>query len=313
MSRPVAAGAARDTGPRADVDIDESLVAELVRTQHGDLVGLEVRIVRSGWDNVIARLGDRLAVRLPRRAASAPLVAHELRWLPVLAPRLPLATPRPVRAGAPGAGHPFAWSIVPWFHGETLAEAVAGTDHDAGHRTAARLGRFLRALHVAAPPTAPRNPARGIALSARRELTAAQGATAAELSVFDSLADGPVHTGAPLWLHGDLHPANVLVDPAGGACAVLDFGDLTAGDPATDLAIAWMCFGDETRRTFLDAAGADDAVARRAQAWAVALAVAYRHGAPDDAAMRELARRTLDAACGGPATTRARRGARRCP
>src|SRR5258708_13047978 len=33
---------------------------------------------------------EALAVRLPRRAASAALIEHEQRWLPRLSPRLPL-------------------------------------------------------------------------------------------------------------------------------------------------------------------------------------------------------------------------------
>ncbi|MER7151067.1 phosphotransferase [Streptomyces lydicus] len=47
-------------------------------------------------------------------------------------------------------------------------------------------------------------------------------------------------------LHGDLHPANILVD-RGRIRAVIDFGDITSGDPATDLSVAWMLFTAEQR------------------------------------------------------------------
>ena len=59
-----------------------------------------------GWDNTVYRLGNDHAVRLPRRAAAAALLANELRWLPVLAPRLPLPVPEPVVAGRPAPGYP---------------------------------------------------------------------------------------------------------------------------------------------------------------------------------------------------------------
>ena len=42
----------------------------------------------------------------------------------------------------------------------------------------------------------------------------------------------------PASLHGDLHPANVLVND-GQVSGVIDFGDITAGDPASDLSVAW--------------------------------------------------------------------------
>jgi aminoglycoside phosphotransferase (APT) family kinase protein len=44
-------------------------------------------------------------------------------------------------------------------------------------------------------------------------------------------ADGLAYEGPPLWLHGDLHPANLLVS-RGRITGVIDFGDITSGDPA---------------------------------------------------------------------------------
>ena len=44
---------------------------------------------------------------------------------------------------------------------------------------------------------------------------------------------------AAVWIHGDLHPGNLLVRD-GRLSGVLDFGDVTAGDPATDLSVGWM-------------------------------------------------------------------------
>ena len=58
----------------------------------------------------------------------------------------------------------------------------------------------------------------------------------------------PSWPGPPLWVHGDLHPANLLVTADGTLRAVLDFGDVTAGDPAVDLATAWLTFDELAQR-----------------------------------------------------------------
>lgn len=96
----------KSSTPPAETPIDEALVARLLAEQHPDLAGLPLRLAATGWDNATYRLGDDLAVRLPRIAAAAPLVANEQRWLPELAPRLPVPVPVPVRTGEPGQGYP---------------------------------------------------------------------------------------------------------------------------------------------------------------------------------------------------------------
>src|SRR5580693_9225743 len=87
--------------PIAEVDMSADLVAALVRSQHPDLVDVEIREMSPGFDNTIWRLGDELMVRLPRRQVAVSLIESEQRWLPLLAPRLPVAIPTPVRVGRP--------------------------------------------------------------------------------------------------------------------------------------------------------------------------------------------------------------------
>src|SRR4051812_44776972 len=107
--------------PAAEVHVDDPLIRALLRAQHPDLAERPLAIVAHGWDNVLARLGDDLVVRLPRRAAAASLIEHEQRWLPRLAPRLPLPVPVPLRRGVAGEGFPWSWSVCPWFPGESAA------------------------------------------------------------------------------------------------------------------------------------------------------------------------------------------------
>ena len=139
---------------RAEVRFDPGLVRGLLRDQAPAYADLPFGAVVEGWDNTIVRLGERHAVRLPRRAAAAPLIRHEQRWLPVLAPRLPLRVPVPVVAGAPACGFPWHWSVVEWVDGQSAASRPL-SDPDA---LAGALADFLTALHTIAPADAPPNP-----------------------------------------------------------------------------------------------------------------------------------------------------------
>ncbi len=285
--------------PMAEVSIDEPLVRALLEAQQPDLADLPLTDPVFGWDNVMFRLGPELLVRLPRRRVSAPLIRREQRWLPGLAPLLPLPIPSPLRVGGPGCGYPWSWSVCGWLPGEPAAkkpprdaEAAAGT-----------LGGFLRALHRPAPPDAPMNQYRGIPLAARDDAMQTGVAklagvidVAAVLALWSESLAIPPWTEALVWLHGDLHPANVLVHD-GRVSAVVDFGDITAGDPATDLSVAWMMLPASARVSFRRAAGRiDDDTWGRARGWALALAVAILSGSSDNPLMAAVGRRSLDAA-----------------
>ncbi len=289
--------------PAAEVEISEDLVRRLVAEQFPDLAALPLAMMANGWDNVLFRLGDALVVRLPRRAPAAELVEHEQRWLPSLQPRLPLPVPAPVRLGRPDHGYPWAWSVVPFLAGRDAFRSPPADLHD----TAARLGEFLGALHVPAPPEAPANPLRGIPLADRaasmaRNLQALDGLVDQDgvRRAWAAALDVPRWQGPPIWLHGDLHPENLLVHD-GRLSAVIDFGDITAGDPATDLSAAWMLLPvehhDTLRRAYTDAggAGSDDDTWARARGWALALSVAFLAHSADSPLTAEIGWSTLRA------------------
>ncbi|MER6921861.1 phosphotransferase, partial [Streptomyces spiralis] len=84
---------------------------------------MPVEVLANGWDNLVCRLGEEFLLRLPRRAMAASLVAHEQRWLPELADRLPLPVPPPARVGTPTAHYPWPWSVVPLFQGRIAARS----------------------------------------------------------------------------------------------------------------------------------------------------------------------------------------------
>src|ERR1700733_11730795 len=133
-------------GTAAETDIDEALISRLLEEQAPHLAGLRAVKVRDGWDNAVWRLGDVLAIRITRRAVAVDLHRHEQRWLPVLAPGLPLPVPAPVLAGGPSAQVPWPWSVVPWFEGVVAALAPPLP------REARALGAFLAAMPAASAP-----------------------------------------------------------------------------------------------------------------------------------------------------------------
>ena len=289
--------------PVAEVEVTDALVAALLTSQHPDLARLDLRAAAHGWDNVIYRLGDALSIRLPRRAAGAVLVEHEQRWLPELAPRLPLPIPTPLRVGVPEFGYPWRWSVTPWFDGDVAADVELADPT----REARRLGGFMAALHDVAPADAPSNPARDGFVGDRRDRFEA--ARAQVSKVLDELAPSGADRagerwaelvttdpfdGPPTWVAGDVHAANVIIAD-GEICAVIDFGDLCAGDPAVDLAVAWMLFDASDRNVFRDAASrgrvpVDQAMWRRAEAWAWYFAVMYLANSADDPRLERMGR-----------------------
>ena len=280
--------------PAAEIEIDPQLVGALLAKQLPELAGLPIRIVANGWDNTIARIGAQWLVRLPRRAAAAELVVNEQVWLPVLAPQLPLDVPVPWFCGKPDAHYPWAWSVCRWLPGETAAVAPP-IDLAA---TAVALASFIEALHRPAPPEAPISPFRGVSLQARAEavvdrahLLEATIDTSRVLRTWDRLRSTPAWEGPALWLHGDLHPSNMLTLD-GRLSAVIDFGDICAGDPATDLALAWMMFPAEERALFRELANVDEHTWHRAAGWALNLSLAYMTG-DDSTSMPAIGRATL--------------------
>jgi aminoglycoside phosphotransferase (APT) family kinase protein len=290
--------------PRAEVMIDEARVRELLAAQHPDLAQEILISVPSGWDNAIFRIGELLAIRLPRRELASALVLHEQRWLPLLAPQLPLSVPVPVRVGVPQHWYPWHWSIVPWIDGETADIALPRDDQSE------TLGQFLEALHRPAPADAPRNPYRGMPLQQREpyfrervaKLVGRSGAIdAAILDIWAEALAAPA-AAASTWIHGDLHPRNVLCKH-GRIEGVIDWGDVAQGDRASDLAAVWMLLPTlEARRRAVSACAtaAKDSWAR-AKGWAVLYAAIFLDAALEsDSGMTAIAKRTLERLKQGP-------------
>jgi aminoglycoside phosphotransferase (APT) family kinase protein len=259
------------TSPPAELQPSTDDVRRWVAHQAPHLAHLSVARGPHGWDNLMFRLGPLLAVRIPRRAVAVPLAAHEHRWLPTIAQRLPCPVPTPVHLGRPDEGLPWAWSIVPWLPGTPAHR------HPLVPRATGTLAAVFRALHEPAPYDAPTNPYRGVPLVGVVERTHdtldsldSEVDTRALRRVLSKGVRAHRHVGPPVWIHGDPHPANVLAGNDGQLAALIDWGDLAAGDPATDLAALWMLFDPVHHEGFWAAYGtARKALRTRSRAWAV--------------------------------------------
>jgi len=256
-----------------EVDTDPSLVGWLVAAQFPQWADLPIEPVHSaGTDNAIYRLGDDMAVRLPRIEWATANVDKEHRWLPRLAPLLPLAIPVPLARGAPGEGYPWHWSVYRWLEGEN-----ATIDRvDDPRQAATDLARFVAALQRIDPNGGP--PARrGVPLATRDALTRDAIAssqrmldTDAVTAAWEAALEAPGWRGPPAWIHGDLQSGNLLAQH-GRITAVIDFGGLGVGDPACDLMVAWNLLSAETRDVFRAALTVDDATWARGRGWALSV------------------------------------------
>ncbi|WP_217575958.1 aminoglycoside phosphotransferase family protein [Mesorhizobium sp. GbtcB19] len=259
----------------SEVAIDAGLARRLVDMQFPEWRHLPVNPVAfGGWDNRTFHLGDAMAVRLPSAAPYSLQVEKEQRWLPKLAPLLPLPIPTPLAMGKPAEFYPWHWSVYRWIEGET-AKTAQITDRRA---FAIALADFLVALRgidpTDGPGPGPHNFHRGGPLSvydgeARQAIDALEVRidTRAATAVWEAALAATWH-GTPVWFHGDVASGNLLVED-GCLSAVIDFGTSGVGDPSCDLAIAWTFFEGDSREAFRGRIAVDDATWARGRGWAL--------------------------------------------
>lgn len=261
--------------PPQRIAVNAELVRRLVADQFPQWADLPVQpMADGGWDNWTFHLGSGMSVRLPSAAEYALAVDKEHRWLPELAPRLPLPIPVPLARGKPGAGYPYPWSVYSWLDGEPargdrIADPV---------RFATDLAGFVSALQNVDPTGGPlpgrHNWFRGGTLrtyggEAQRALTALDGRIDVDLAgeIWQSALDAS-WDGAQTWFHGDVAEGNLLLN-AGELAAVIDFGTCGVGDPACDLAVAWTLLTAEGRQAFRERLNVDGATWARGRGWAL--------------------------------------------
>ncbi|MCL1594737.1 MAG: phosphotransferase [Actinomycetia bacterium] len=285
--------------PDPDIEITTDLAHRLLEDQHPDLTDRTLSVAGEGWDNVMIRLGDDLAMRLPRRALANELISNEQRWLQLIQLTSPIPLPVPVRVGSATSYYPYVWSVVPWFPGSRATTGPFAPSQ------IAPFAAFLRALHVHAPGNAPRNTFRNQPLTAygaavERRLSMVE-ATGIDLGVHVTTIrnmwrelEATAIDREPTWIHGDLHPNNMVTDN-GVLVSVVDWGDMTAGDASTDLGSVWSLFEPSRHDDFWTAYGpVTHATRNRAKAWAIHFALLWIVDASDvDSTFGTMGRDTL--------------------
>ncbi|MFE7671776.1 aminoglycoside phosphotransferase family protein [Streptomyces albidoflavus] len=268
--------------------VDAVVAGRLIAAQFPHWSPLEIRPVDAqGWDNCTFRLGDEMLVRLPTAREYALAVEKEHRWLPVLAPALPLDVPVPLARGVPDPDFAHHWSVYRWIEGEPATQAVIEDETAFAIHLAGFLVSLQRIDTAGGPAPGLHNWFRG------GPLTTYDGWTRAALERLDGLirteaaeeiwerASRAPWDGEPAWFHGDMAAGNLLVRD-GALTAVIDFGTCGVGDPACDLSIAWTMLTGKSRAAFRDRLEVDEATWQRGQGWALWKALVICAGAVRD-------------------------------
>jgi aminoglycoside phosphotransferase (APT) family kinase protein len=285
-----------------EMKIDLTLVKRLIAAQFPQWADHLIRPVQSaGTDNAIYRLGEDMAVRLPRVEWAIGQVEKEQRWLPRLAPLIPLSIPVPLAMGRPAEGYPYHWSVYRWLEGENAT--IGRIDNP--RQAATALAQFVAAMQRIDPTGGPapglHNSGRGVPLAMRDVSVRNAIATLSNMldtdvatAAWEAALRAPEWQGTAVWLHGDLHPGNLLVEQ-GRLSAVIDFGTLGVGDPACDLMVAWTLLSTESRDLFRASLTVDDATWARGRGWALSFGlIAYAYYLDTNPVLAVISRRAID-------------------
>ena len=258
-----------------EFQIDAALVRKLLVGQFPHWAELPLERVRSaGTENALYRLGEDMAVRLPRIHWAAGSGDKDFEWLPRLAPLLPVAIPVPLAKGRPTGSYPWGWGVYPWLGGEN--PTVGNIDDP--HFLTTDVVTLLHALRRVDLPDGPRTrrgaPLEGQDQAARAALVALDGMidTNAATAAWEEALGAPNWSGPPIWIHGDLLPGNLLLE-GGRLTGVIDWSLLGIGDPACDLIIAWALLHAEERNVVRVELEVDDATWARGRGWALSIAL----------------------------------------
>lgn len=263
--------------PEPEITITELQIRSMLDDQFPQFSDLELQLTASGWDNFIYRLGTKLLIRVPRRELGAQLIHNEIVWLQKLKNILPVSIPAPLNIGRPNEHYPWTWVIMPWFEGNSFLDA------DLNLSQVNKLVLFLKKLHSVNSNGAPSNPFRDVPLSGKdkdvqqqlNELNSKLITVPEKIKeLWQSLTEVQIDS-PPCLIHGDLHPGNVLIKNE-QIEAIVDWGDITIGDPATDLASLWMLIKDPALRTqAFNEYGATQNLINRSKGWAIFYGITF--------------------------------------
>ncbi|WP_200961687.1 phosphotransferase [Paenibacillus sp. Soil724D2] len=282
-----------------ELEIDASLVKRLLAAQFPQWAELPLkRVNSSGTDNAIFRLGEDMAVRMPRIEGATGQAEREQLWLPKLAPHLPLAIPSPLAIGVPAEGYPWQWAVYRWFNGE---DAIIGRIDDLG-QAATVMAQFVAAMQrIDLADVTPPASSRGMSLEKRDNVVRKAIAELQDMIdqdtatlAWEAALKAPEWDGPAVWIHGDIHAGNLLIEQ-GRISTVIDFGCMGLGDPAWDMLFAWSILNAETRVIFRRELRPDDATWARGRGYALSMGlIALPYYQDTNPVFAGVARRIID-------------------
>ena len=274
-----------DRGPSEGalrVAVDDALVAALIRGQYRELSELEVGRRYVFEDHLTVRVGDDYCVNLPTTAGLDASLEASFRWFPQASAEWTFPAGVPIFSGEPTAEYPFRWEIARWLSGSNAGVVPLEAE------SAPALGDALRQLHAPAPPAAPEGAESGLKLARRRaawhdataglrEVVGPRGEQIDPMRLserWERAVDTVLDT-TPRWTHGNLDPRYVVTD-RGRFAGICTWWTLGAGDPAADIAAAFLLIPREAEAAFLDAyGGASRALRERVAGYWLLRAVRY--------------------------------------
>jgi len=260
--------------------LSPGIAARLITEQFPELSGKKVLpMPAAGTDNLIFRIGDDLCARFPKAAWAAGTARREAAALPRFA-GAPLAVPQVYGLGGPGPVYPNYWSVLSWLPGTPL-EDCSVDDPAFAARQLASFFAYMREV-PADPASSPGtdNNGRGAPLATRTDAFQTALSKLPDENqdwakrLWTQALGAADQTDVTCWLHGDVHPGNVLVQN-GRLSGVIDWGLCSVGDGACELLTAWAMFDRAPREVFRSALGASDAEWLRGAGWALSMAVIY--------------------------------------
>ncbi len=263
-----------------EFEINGDLVYALLESQCPKWADLPLkRIVSSGTDNALFRLGNEYVVRLPRvewqPGSIDKSINKEYEWLPKLARFLKIPISEPIFKGKPNHSYPWSWLVTKWNEGHH-----ADFEKEMEYEWLAKdLADFLNQLHAIKIPNGPGSrrgvPLKEVDLETRKAISQLNEEIdiASVTLLWDQLLNTSYWDKESVWVHGDFLPGNILIQE-NHLSAVIDFSDVGMGDPACDLIVAWSLFKPNSRRTFREnLANIDENAWQRGRGWALSIAL----------------------------------------
>jgi aminoglycoside phosphotransferase (APT) family kinase protein len=244
------------------------LVYNLICSQFPQLSSKRIQRLGYGWDNTVYLVGDEFVFRFPRRKVAIDLLRMEGEILPKLTDYITIPYSKPLFYGEENSDYPtpfLGYSYLP-------GEFPIGLTDEQRALSVSTLAQFLKRLHefpvqVAKEIGVPYDTRNLTDITLRKE------------KMLNFLSDLTLHIQEEercaieeylnrlkteqvkqryVFLHGDLHFKNILVDKFGKISGIIDWGDMNIGHPACDLNFVYSFFSPQARLSFFKEYGEVD-------------------------------------------------------